>query len=90
VFNVLVEINKETYRGVCNVGKRPTMGGEKTLLEVFIFDFEGDVYGERVTIVFKHKSREEMKFDSLEELKQQIAKDVESGKQYFKSRAILG
>ncbi|MCS5547477.1 MAG: riboflavin biosynthesis protein RibF, partial [SAR324 cluster bacterium] len=39
VFNVLVEINKETYTGVCNVGKRPTVGGEKTLLEVFIFDF---------------------------------------------------
>ena len=90
VFNVLVEINKETFRGVCNVGKRPTVGGEKTLLEVFIFDFKGDIYGERVTIIFKHKSREEMKFGSFEELKQQITKDVESGKKYFKSRAILG
>jgi len=90
VFNVLVKVNKETYHGVCNVGKRPTVGGEKTLLEVFIFDFKGDIYGEHVNIVFKHKSREEMKFDSFEELKQQIAKDVESGKKYFKARAILG
>ncbi len=90
VFNVLVEINKEICHGVCNVGKRPTVGGEKTLLEVFIFDFSREIYGERVTIVFKQKSREEMKFDSFEELKQQIAKDVEIGKQYFKSSAILG
>ncbi|MCS5545618.1 MAG: hypothetical protein NZ867_02285 [SAR324 cluster bacterium] len=42
------------------------------------------MYGERVTIVFKQKSREEMKFDSFAELKQQIAKDVEIGKEYFK------
>ena len=90
VFNVLIEINKELYQGVCNVGKRPTVGGEKTLLEVFIFDFKGDIYGEHVNIVFKHKSREEMKFGSFEELKQQITKDVESGKKYFKACDILG
>ena len=90
VFNVLVEVNKEAYYGVCNVGKRPTVGGEKTLLEVFIFDFNREIYGERVTIVFKQKSRKEIKFDSFEELKQQIAKDVENGKQYFKARTILG
>ena len=89
VFNVLVEINKEVYCGVCNVGKRPTVGGEKTLLEVFIFDFDREIYVDRVTIVFKQKSRKEIKFDSFEELKQQIAKDVEIGKQYFKESAIL-
>jgi len=89
VFNVLVEINKEVYYGVCNVGKRPTVGGEKTLLEVFVFDFDREIYGERVTIVFKQKSRKEIKFDSFEELKQQITKDVENGKKYFKESAIL-
>jgi riboflavin kinase/FMN adenylyltransferase len=66
------------------------VGGEKTLLEVFIFDFNQEIYGERVTIVFKQRSREEMKFDSFEELKQQIAKDVEIGKRYFKAQATLG
>jgi len=90
VFNVLVETNKKTHCGVCNIGKRPTVGGEKTLLEVFIFDFNREIYGERVTIVFKQKSREEMKFNSLAELKKQIIKDVEIGKQYFKSHTILG
>jgi len=90
VFNVLVEINKKSYSGVCNVGKRPTVGGEKILLEVFIFDFNREIYGERVTVVFKHKSREELKFASLEELKLQITKDVENGKRYFKSSITLG
>ena len=90
VFNVLVETNKKTHCGVCNIGKRPTVGGEKTLLEVFILNFNREIYGERVTIVFKQKTREEMKFNSFEELKQQIVKDVEIGKQYFKSTAILG
>ena len=61
---------------------------QKTLLEVFIFDFNREIYGERVTIVFKQKSREEMKFDSFEELKQQIVKDVEIGKRYFKSPGL--
>ena len=90
VFNVLVKINKKSYSGVCNVGKRPTVGGEKILLEVFIFDFNREIYGERVTIVFKHKSREELKFASLEELKLQITKDVEIGKRYFESIGTLG
>jgi len=90
VFNVLVEINKEKYHGVCNVGKRPTVGGEKILLEVFIFNFNREIYGERVTIVFKQKSREEMKFDSFDKLKKQIAKDVEIGKEYFNNGTMLG
>jgi len=90
VFNVLVETSNKTYCGVCNVGRRPTVDGEKTLLEVFIFDFKREIYGERVTIIFKQKSREEVKFNSLEELKQQIAKDVEIGKQYFRTHAVLG
>ena len=90
VFNVFVKINKKSYSGVCNVGKRPTVGGEKILLEVFIFDFNREIYGERVTVVFKHKSREELKFASLEELKLQITKDVEIGKRYFESSGTLG
>ena len=55
---------------------------------VFIFYFNRVILGERVTNFFKQKSREEMKFDSFEELKQQIAKDVEIGKQYFNSSSF--
>ncbi len=83
VFAVLVEINNITYYGVCNVGKRPTVGGEKTLLEVFLFDFDQEVYGEHATVIFKQRVREEEKFNSFDELKLQINKDVKSAKRFF-------
>ena len=84
VFAVLVEINSVTYYGACNVGKRPTVGGEKTLLEVFLFDFDQEVYGEHATVTFKCRVREEKKFASFDELKIQIAEDVKSAKRFFK------
>ena len=84
VFAVLVDINRVTYYGVCNVGKRPTVGGEKTLLEVFLFDFNQEVYGEHATVMFKYRVREEKKFASFDELKTQIAEDVKSAKRFFK------
>ena len=88
VFSVLIRINNITYKGVCNVGKRPTLGGLKVLLEVFIFDFNQEIYGSRVTVFFKQKCREEIKFNSLEELKNQIKKDVKNSKQYFKDANV--
>jgi riboflavin kinase/FMN adenylyltransferase len=67
------------------VGKRPTLGGSKTLLEVFIFDFDEEIYGEYVTVIFKQKCREEKKFESLDELKNQIKKDVEKSRLFFQN-----
>ena len=61
------------------------MDGKKGLLEVHLFDFEGDLYGKLVHVDFLHKIREEMKFDSFEILKQQILNDVVEAKQYFAS-----
>ncbi|HIL20928.1 MAG TPA: bifunctional riboflavin kinase/FAD synthetase [Candidatus Thioglobus sp.] len=84
VFAVLVDINSVTYYGVCNVGKRPTVGAEKTLLEVFLFDFDQEIYGEHATVTFKYRVREEKKFASFDELKIQIAEDVKSAKRFFK------
>jgi len=86
VFAVLIELNKKTYQGVCNVGKRPTIGGEKTLLEVNIFDFDKNVYGEHAKVLFKYRIREEMKFESIEQLQGQIAIDANITKRYFASQ----
>ena len=86
VFAVLIELNKKTYHGVCNVGKRPTIGGEKTLLEVNIFDFDKNVYGEHAKVLFRHRIREEMKFESIEQLQGQIAIDANIAKRYFASQ----
>ncbi|MDC0630353.1 bifunctional riboflavin kinase/FAD synthetase [bacterium] len=87
VYSVLVKLESKTYNGVCNVGKRPTLGGSKTLLEVFIFDFNEEIYGDYVTVIFKQKCREEKKFESFDELKTQIKKDVETSKVFFQNTA---
>lgn len=62
--------------GVASVGTRPTVGGGRTLLEVLIFDFDRDVYGEHITVHFVKRLREERCFDGLDALKAQIALDV--------------
>ena len=86
VYSVLIEHMAKTYTGVCNIGKRPTLGGTKTLLEVFIFDFDEEIYGDHVTVVFKQKCRDEKKFGSFDELKEQIQKDVEKSRLFFEAQ----
>ena len=71
--------------GVANLGVRPTIAGvPKLRLEVYVFDFDGDLYDQHVHVQFYHKIRDEMKFDGLDALKAQIALDVVSAKQFFK------
>jgi len=83
VYSVHVEHGSQTHIGVCNVGKRPTIGGTKTLLEVFIFDFDQEIYGDYVNVIFRQKCRDEKKFSSFDELKNQIKKDVEKSRLFF-------
>ena len=85
VYSVNVEHGSQTYIGVCNVGKRPTLGGTKTLLEVFIFDFDQEIYGDYVNVIFRQKCREEKKFNSFDELKDQIQKDVTKSRLFFRA-----
>lgn len=67
-------------RGVANLGVRPTVEGEKKLLEVHIFDFDEDLYGKSLNISFLRFIREERKFSSVEELRVSIEQDVEDAK----------
>lgn len=62
---------------VLNWGIRPTLNGNKPVLEVHILDFIGDLYGEILTVTIIKKLRDEKQFNSLEELKTQINKDIE-------------
>ncbi|QIQ22216.1 bifunctional riboflavin kinase/FAD synthetase [Zophobihabitans entericus] len=64
------------YHGIANIGQRPTINGKTTVLEVNLFDFSNDIYGHHLNVVFHEKLRNEKKFASLNELKQQIAQDV--------------
>lgn len=68
-------------RGVANFGYNPTVSNEKTQhLEVHLFDFNGDLYGKRLTVSFFAKLRDEQKFKSLDALKQQIAQDIQQAR----------
>jgi riboflavin kinase/FMN adenylyltransferase len=70
--------------GVANVGTRPTVSGDmRTILEVHLLNFKQNIYGRQVEIRFLHKFRDEEKFDSLDELKDQILQDTERAKHYF-------
>ncbi len=61
-----------------NIGVRPTVDGTTRMIEVNIFDFDKDIYGETLTITLKKHLRSEVKFDGLEALKEQLAKDKKS------------
>jgi len=69
--------------GVANIGSRPTVNGEHIQLEVHLFDFEEDIYGYNVCVSFHHKIRGEKKFDSIEDLKKQIAIDCETARSHI-------
>ena len=70
--------------GVANTGNRPTVGGEDARLEVHIFDFAQDIYGQRIEVAFRAFIRPEKKFESFDALKHQIARDANG------ARAVLG
>jgi len=72
-----------TYRGVANIGNRPTIRGVKPSLEVHLFDFNGDLYGQRVQVVFCSKLRDEVRFPDVEALRQQIQQDLQVARSYF-------
>ncbi len=72
------------YEGVANVGTRPTVdGGSKVILETHLFNFNKEIYGRYVEVHFHQKIRDELRFQSLEELKAQIVKDVAKTKKIF-------
>lgn len=64
------------YRGMMNIGRRPTVDGFHHSVEVHLFDFEKDIYGAAVRICLKTKIRDEIKFDGIEKLREQLDKDA--------------
>ena len=85
IFAVNVKgLDNRVLEGVASIGTRPTVNGVDTILEVYILDFDRDVYGYSVEVNFLHKIRNEEKFGSLEELAAHIAQDTEKAKDFFK------
>lgn len=78
VYAVHVNVGEATFKGVANLGIRPTIGGyQQPSLEVHLFDFERDIYGYTMRIFFVKHLRGEVKFDNFDALTKQIAKDCE-------------
>lgn len=78
----MIGIDQRVLFGVANVGTRPTINGDsRVILETHLFDFDEPIYGRHVEVCFKEKIRNEIHFQSLQELTQQINKDVVIAKQ---------
>ena len=75
VYASKVYVGEVVYSAMTNVGIRPSVDGSKRLLEAHIFGFEGDLYGLTLRVELIEKIRDERKFASVDELKEQIAKD---------------
>lgn len=79
VYYTNVEVNGEIYKGITSVGNNPTVNGKNTTVETHILNFDEDIYGKHIKLYFISKIRNE-KFNSLEELKEQLIKDKNSQK----------
>lgn len=77
VYAVEVEVLGATYKGMCNIGKRPTVGGTTRTIETHILDFDQDIYGLPMRLRFLRRIRDERKFPSLEALRAQLLEDRE-------------
>lgn len=88
----VVEVNGaglKGARGVANVGVRPTVDDSiQANLEVHLMDRQVDLYGKHIDVTFRHKLRDEQKFGSVDELKDNIAKDIENARDWFGQAAL--
>jgi riboflavin kinase/FMN adenylyltransferase len=89
VYATATLINGEWRRGITNVGVRPTFENEaEPSIETYVFDFDGNLYGDVLRVRFLHRIRDEKKFGGIEELKAQIQKDTERALIYFKRQGV--
>jgi riboflavin kinase / FMN adenylyltransferase len=86
VYITEVGIGEKKYSSVTNVGYNPTFGNVARSVETFIIDYSADLYGKEVAIYFHERIRDEMKFDSVDELKNRIEADVEAARAYFSEK----
>ncbi len=83
IYAVTVAMNGNTYKGMAYIGQRPTINGMTRNIEVNIFDFNQEIYGQYVTMYFMEFLRHDVKFTGLEALKDQLKKDKDDTIAYF-------
>ncbi|MDA9748101.1 bifunctional riboflavin kinase/FAD synthetase [bacterium] len=80
-----VVISDKSYQSITNIGVRPTFNANSLQIESHIFDFNKNVYGRKIKIYFLARIRSEKKFETVEKLIENITKDVNFGRKYFKN-----
>ncbi len=80
VYATRARVAGHTLTGATNIGRRPTFDEGHISIETYLLDFEGDIYGERMDLEIVERVRGEVKFESVDALKEQIARDVESAR----------
>ena len=89
VYFVKVRTLEKEFFGMCNIGCRPTVGtGNTRTIETHIFDFDEDIYGLDLEVTFISRIREEVRFDSLEELRVQLEKDRDACQTVIKTKTL--
>lgn len=84
VYAVEIAIDRFIHKGMANIGLRPTVSqNSDETIEVHVFDFNSDIYGKNVTVFFREKIREEIKFENKEELISQLKKDEKTVRDIF-------
>lgn len=78
VYYTNVCVNNKVYRGITSIGFNPTVNGEKMTIETNILDFNKDIYGQNIKVYFVKKIRDNKKFDSIEQLKEELTRNKNS------------
>jgi riboflavin kinase/FMN adenylyltransferase len=86
VYVTWAQIDNKLYRAATNIGVSPTFDGGERMIEAYVLDFNGDLYGCQVTLQFIERIRDEVHFATPEELQQQIDRDVEIAKAVLKKK----
>ena len=81
VYAAHVEVDGKLYKAVVNIGTRPTFGGKRVIPEIHIIDFDGDLYGKVLKVFLIEYLREEIRFESVDSLKEQIRLDLKRARE---------
>jgi len=84
------DIGGETFPAMTNIGTNPTFGDRRRAVEAYLDGYHGDLYGQEIRLEFVERLRDEIKFDSVAELKKQMAEDVKRGKAILKAEGGKG
>ena len=85
VYIIESQLNKKMFFGMMNIGFNPTVSGNAKTIEVYYFDFDGDLYNKKISVSILHRLRSEQKFDSLEALKKQLNLDKSASLDFIKT-----